>query len=365
MAANSKIEWTDHTWNPIRGCTRISPGCRRCYAETLSKRNPATLGEWGPFGRRSLAAESYWRQLRQWNAEAEQARRRASVFVASLADMGEGTAGVDRVEYDARMSAALAIGTDAAITEVDEWAALFEDTSGPRESHVAALDRMAAETADLRWLPILLLTKRPWNIQRWAERRGEWPATWALGVTIEEQRQLADRWRYYAMCIPAPMRFWSVEPQVGPLSPAQYLTLVRDRMDGSWQPMHTEAAAYVRRRGLLPDWIIQGGESGGGARPLHPGWARELRDQAKAAGVPYLFKQWGEWGPMSVSEFVTEAIGGRNLQECIEIDRWSSEGVNHGMFRVGKKAAGRVLDGVTHDGRPAFLTDREPIRGAA
>lgn len=418
---DSKIEWTKHTFNPIRGCVRISPGCRRCYAEAMSGRNPAQLGIWGPFGTRPTAGESYWRQLARWNAEAALAGERAPVFCASLADLGEGEPGVERAPYEERMAAALEVGTDDAVSEVDAWAALFESRDGPRATHLLVLERLAAETASLPWLPLLILTKRPWNLLRWAERRGAWPATWALGVTIESAHQLG-RW-HEAVKIPAPMRFWSVEPQVGPLRPATHLLVYEDAADGQWRPRQDAAAQECRRRRLLPDWIIQGGESGGGARPLHPGWARELRDMAAAAGVPYLFKQWGESEPMSPALTYMEGVdGARNGEQSdrahwrefsagvlviqadgrVEVpkapfeawwqqqepewqadeevvdawdvpDAWPAEtaalaregGVPWAMHRVGKKVAGRALDHVEHNGRPAFLTDREPIRGAA
>ena len=417
---DSKIEWTKHTFNPIRGCVRISPGCRRCYAEAMSGRNPAQLGIWGPFGTRPTAGESYWRQLARWNAEAALAGERAPVFCASLADLGEGEPGVDRARYEERMAAALEVGTDDAVSEVDAWAALYKGRDGPRASHLPILERLADETLLLAWLPLLILTKRPWNLRRWAERRGSWPRTWALGVTIESAQQLG-RW-HEAVKVPAPMRFWSVEPQVGPLEPATHLLVYRDAATGAWRQRTDPAAAEVRRRGLLPDWIIQGGESGGGARPLHPGWARTLRDMAGAAGVPYFFKQWGEHEPMSPALTYMEGVQGaangeqsdrahwREFSERVAIihpdgrvqhpaapfepwwadqaseweqdvevagafipDTWSGEtwvqaeeaASPYAMQRIGKKHAGRALDHAEHNGRPAFLTDREPIRGAA
>lgn len=89
MGVNTKIEWTTHTFNPWRGCTRISEGCRFCYAETLSRRNPAVLGVWGDEGTRVVASESMWRQPIKWDREAAAAGERRRVFCASLADAFE------------------------------------------------------------------------------------------------------------------------------------------------------------------------------------------------------------------------------------------------------------------------------------
>src|SRR3954469_785782 len=87
MSANSKIEWTHHTFNPWRGCTKVSAGCANCYAETQSGRNPRVLGVWGPKGTRVVAAEAYWREPLKWDAQAKAAGERRRVFCASLADV--------------------------------------------------------------------------------------------------------------------------------------------------------------------------------------------------------------------------------------------------------------------------------------
>lgn len=89
MAKNTAIEWTHATFNPWRGCTKVSEACAHCYAETLSGRNPSVLGVWGPSGKRVVAAESYWREPVKWNKAAEKAGERRRVFCASLADVFE------------------------------------------------------------------------------------------------------------------------------------------------------------------------------------------------------------------------------------------------------------------------------------
>src|SRR4051794_38669367 len=89
MATETKIQWTHHTFNPWRGCQKVSPGCAHCYAEQLSLRNPKVLGEWGPDGKRVIASESYWRLPLKWNRDAHKAGERRRVFCASLADVFE------------------------------------------------------------------------------------------------------------------------------------------------------------------------------------------------------------------------------------------------------------------------------------
>src|SRR5690349_347144 len=129
MSATSKIQWTHSTFNPWRGCTKVSSGCTHCYAESLSKRNPKTLGVWGANGSRAIAAESYWRQPLKWDKEARKTGQPWRVFCASLADVFE-----DRPELHA-----------------------------PR----LRLLKLIEETTSLTWL---LLTKRPENVTRAIEQ---------------------------------------------------------------------------------------------------------------------------------------------------------------------------------------------------
>lgn len=226
MGDVSKIQWTHATFNPWRGCTRVSPGCERCYAEQLAKRNPATLGTWGPSGERAAAAESYWRQPHRWQREAKAAGERRRVFCASLADVFE----------------------------------LREDLDPAR----ARLWETIGATPDLDWL---LLTKRPQNVlgmvpETW--RDGFPPNVW-IGTTMEDARRARERHEHLA-AIPARVRFVSAEPLIAPIDDLP--------LDGV-------------------SWVIVGGESGGGARPMDPAWARAIRDRCQASGAAFFFKQMG------------------------------------------------------------------------
>jgi len=274
MAENSKIEWCDHTFNPWRGCTKVSPGCANCYAETLSHRNPAVLGEWGPGRPRVRAAIAQWLLPLKWDRQAGDYRNmtgyRPRVFCASLADWLD-----DEVPV--------------------AW--------------LADLLALILRTPNLDWL---LLTKRP---QLWRRRinaamveldeRGEnidscalteWiagmpPANVWIGTSVEDQTR-ADERIPHLLRIPAKVRFLSCEPLLGPVD----LTAVRwDAGLGYFGDcMGPDHIPHGR-----PDdaprihWVIAGGESGPDARPMHPDWVRSLRDQCAEAGVSFFMKQMG------------------------------------------------------------------------
>lgn len=254
MGSQTGIAWTDHTFNPWRGCTKVSPGCANCYAEKMSHRNPAVLGEWGPAGRRVMAAPSYWRLPVQWDAAAKRDGVRRRVFCASLADVFEA-----RPELDA-----------------------------PRRSLVAAI----AATPNLDWL---LLTKRPENITRLMPEAGL-TNVW-LGVSVEDQAT-ADARIPILLDTPAAIRFVSYEPTLGPVSfrwlPAWTRhdgsrTALRSDAVGEWRSGRTDELDGLRAL----DWIIFGGESGAKARPCDVAWARSVRDQCEAAGIAFFMKQRG------------------------------------------------------------------------
>ncbi|WP_186223564.1 phage Gp37/Gp68 family protein [Burkholderia gladioli] len=323
MSENSKIEWTDATFNPWEGCQKVGPGCDHCYAEARNARfGGGTAINWGPGAPRRRTSAANWREPVRWNARHEEFfaahGRRQRVFCASLADV-----------FDNAAPAAWR----------RDLAALIEATP--------ALD----------WL---LLTKRIGNAA--AMLVDMFPAgtpdhVW-LGATVVNQAE-ADRDVPKLLATPAHVRFLSIEPMLGPVD-----------LGRAW---HGEAAVGGRCPGrYLPalrevprpstSWVIAGGESGPGARPAHPDWPRALRDQCAKAGVPFLFKQHGEWAPGSgdfgAGRFATAAVafdgrvvlGGHRAQDypagASSADGWAL------VHRVGKRAAGRLLDGVEHNGFP-------------
>jgi protein gp37 len=342
MAKYSGISWTDHTFNPWIGCNKVSPGCDRCYAEALMDKRYHKV-TWGPGQSRRRTGASNWRQPLNWNKAHErfyaEHGRRQRVFCASLADV-----------FD---------------NEVDpQWR--------------VDLFKLIDQTPNLDWL---LLTKRIGNAQRMLdevsvalalrESGAPWPPrpnVW-LGATVVNQEE-ADRDIPKLLATPARVRFLSMEPLLGPVRldkltrKSQFddweyydncLTGFKAHKNGGWFESHV-------------DWVIVGGESGPGARPMHPDWARSLRDQCSAAGVPFHFKQWGEYSihevghdgaivppmPMHIKglRVWTDALGYVTPAGTAMVDEVFAPG---SVLAVpcGKEAAGYLLDDVEHNGFPA------------
>ena len=238
MGENSKIEWTHHTYNSWWGCVKVSPGCQNCYAETFAKRTGHNI--WGPAAttQRRIFGDKHWAEPIKWNTDAVKAGERRRVFCSSMADV-------------------------------------FEDHPQLPPERVR-LWKLIDQTPALDWL---LLTKRPENIldmvpDEW-RTVGRWPQNVWAGTTIENQDVVIDRLDELIR-VPAPVRFLSCEPLLGPLDVSEWLDFI--------------------------SWVIVGGESGPHARPMHPDWARSLRDQCQAAGVAFHFKQWGQYVPVGQTD---------------------------------------------------------------
>jgi protein gp37 len=312
MADITNIEWADATFNPWEGCQKVSPGCDHCYAEARNARyGGGAAPNWGPGAPRRRTSIANWNKPLKWNREAaafaEAHGRKQRVFCASLADVFD-----NAVE--------------------PQWRADLFDL----------IDR----TPNLDWL---LLTKRVGNVTPMLAAMGRecLPVHVMLGASIVNQEE-ADRDIPKLLATAASIRFLSMEPLLGPvdLSNLIYVKMECPNFegdDGYGPAADPETGSYECCRtcdftGVTSvtaiDWIIIGGESGKGARPMHPDWARSIRDQCAAAVVPFLFKQWGEWLPASQT--------GANGEVCC------LGSPNSPPKWVGKKAAGRLLDGVTH-----------------
>lgn len=311
MAENSKIEWTHHTFNPWIGCQKVGPGCDHCYAESWDARGlQGRASRWGAHAARTRTSAANWRKPLAWDKAAAAAGERHRVFCASLADV-----------FDNHPSI------------LPEWR--------------ADLWALIAATPHLDWM---LLTKRPGNIDRMLPHGwvGGWPNVW-LGCTVVDQAE-ADRDIPKLLSIPARVRFLSMEPLLGPVD------LTR------WIGIEGDGASM----GFGIDLVIVGGESGPGARPMHPDWVHSLRDQCIAAGVAFHFKQWGEWGsdtgplrsgadPITEGKSPVAVWRGKSFEvfangydaPITSRDEW--------VYRLGKKLAGRLLDGRTWDQMPGDL----------
>jgi protein gp37 len=276
MAQNSSIEWTDHTFNPWWGCSKVSPACDHCYAELWAKRMGHQV--WGSGADRRFFSDAHWKEPLAWNADAKIARRRKRVFCASMADVFE-----RRAELNSE--------------RIRLWE-LIEQTP---------------------WLDWLLLTKRPQNVEAMVPWKEEWPVNIWLGTTVESQ-SFAEKRLPFLLKHPATVRFLSCEPLLGPLDLSTW-----------FRPKELHAI----------NWVIAGGESGPGSRPMHPDWAAKILHQCRKAKVPFHFKQWGHWVP---AEIVAEETPTQVFQIG---DERPVE-----MIRMSKKAAGRVLEGATWNGLP-------------
>lgn len=358
MSAESAISWLarrapdgtwhqGHTLNPWSGCYIKSDGCRECYAKNLppSMRRGAV---WGPREMRVLAPDSYLAQVHAWNRAAEKLGIRMPVFCASTADIFEHHA----VESER------------------------ERLNGQRA-------KVWALVAATPWLDWLFLTKEPENIldmipAEWAANGC--PANVWMGCTVENQKA-ADARIPHLLRVPAVVRFLSVEPMVGAVDLAPFLTETVDEeipFAGSDGPVYRNVSTRIP----LVHWVLCGGESGRGAnvRPMHPQWARSLRDQCVAAGVAFHFKQWGEWAPW-VNEahfthcgkeahphaWIDAETGASGHAWIVDDDglwsNWTGEPRRSDdgsrlheaiaiLGRHGKKATGRILDGRTWDELP-------------
>ncbi len=310
MSDKSKIEWTDATWNPIRGCSRVSEGCRNCYAERqaarfsgrgqpyegLAERVPVTKDTGGKFPQ--VLSEPRWTgAVRLAKDQLELPlhwQKPRKIFVCSMSDLFH-----EKVP--------------------DEW-----------------IDRIFWIMEQVEWHTFQILTKRAQRMLAWHRRwtgggkrfpqsatRSILPNVW-LGVSVEDQKA-ADQRIPLLLQTPAAVRWVSYEPALGPLDLDGYLG--RD----------IRVAEDVTGDGL--DWVVCGGESGPGARPMQPDWARSVRDQCKAAGVPFFFKQWGAWAWQSQ---ITKPLKVRDRTKTLDLDQRS---LCQRAIAIGKKAAGRLLDG--------------------
>lgn len=310
MGKDTKIEWCDHSWNPWRGCTKVSEGCKNCYAKTLSKRNPKVLGMWGPQGTRVIASETMWKEPLKWNEEAKTSGVRRRVFCASLADVFE----------------------DSTTMPAEDWLSV--------ERARARLFQIIKDTPCLDWL---LVTKRPHRVNEyvppsWHEHG--FPSNVWIGTSVENQAA-ADKRVPELLKIPAAVRFLSCEPLLGPvdLDKAVEIAPGIGCFPLLLQPTETETR-LCGAQGRI-DWVIAGGESGPGARPMFAEWALSLRDQCIAAGVPFFFKQHGEY--ISLDQMKRGSLKDFELRVGHQVTR-RADGTDE-YWKLGKGVTGRELDG--------------------
>lgn len=299
MSGKSKIEWTDATWNPVRGCSPVSAGCRNCYAARQAVR---MSGPGGAYEGLVYISGSSVPPGPMWTGE---------IAVGALREKGPLHWHKPRRIF------------------VNSMSDLFHE--GVSREYIALVFQVMREAW---WHTFQVLTKRPermLSVVRWIDDQEEIPGNIWLGVSIEDQKT-ADERIPLLLQTPAAVRWVSYEPALGPVTLAPFVDPLNPT--DTYPDLH---------------WVVAGGESGPNARPCHPDWIRSVRDQCQAAGVPFLFKQWGEWLPAEVAvengfifgyphEYVARHPG------CV--------GIPQLMYRVGKRAAGRALDGRIWDEYP-------------
>ncbi|WP_279480297.1 phage Gp37/Gp68 family protein [Aureimonas sp. SK2] len=397
MADNTKIEWTDATWNPITGCSVVSPGCTNCYAMLLAgtrlSNHPSRIGltrdtKGGPVWTGEVRFNEGWLdQPLRW-------RRPRMIFVCAHGDLfAEGVPD----EWIDRVFAVMALAPQHVFQVLTKRADRMRAyLSGNRFGDGHATERIGYaamqlvdeatggdETKSPPWpydpsrISSLLHGPTPDSPIVLYRRREIWPLpnVW-LGVSAEDQRR-ADERVPQLLATPTAIRWVSAEPLLGPIDFRDIKPADRYEVDALTGYDFDQGG--VRNR---LDWIVAGGESGHGARPMHPSWVRSIRDQCAKTGVAFLFKQWGaliesdqlfdrsarsdavmiyrdgqRWAPPRPLNFTDAAWLGDFLGHRYE---QHSDGSTY--YRIGKAGAGRILDGATHDGFPVANVGPSPIQ---
>lgn len=337
MGDRTKIGWTEATWNPVTGCDKVSPGCDHCYAETTAHRFAGTPAY--PDGFKVTLRPERLDQPLRW-------KKPRMIFVNSMSDLFHKDI---PDEYIARIFAIMALAphhTFQVLTKRHGRMRSLLNDAGFKASVWSAIGDLPVGVSGYTQDIIAM----PWPL----------PNVW-LGVTVEDQ-QRADLRIPALLDTPAAVRFLSCEPLLGPIDLAAALAKYRPGDEQPW------SGDTLRAREVL-HWVIVGGESGHGARPMHPDWARSLRDQCQAADIAFFFKQWGEWAAAEQSgEHNTKMSKHRMQYDSI---RFRPNGITYSatadaldaevgysapgmasVLRVGTKKSGHVLDGRTWEQFP-------------
>lgn len=328
------IEWTEFTWNPVRArhretghvghyCEKISPACAHCYAAA-------------------------------WNVAQRHKRHDGtpSTCGTGVDFLAKNFDAVDLFLDEGELTAPLRLKRPSLIFPCD-MTDLFLD-----RYHFAWILRVFDVMRQAHWHTFQVLTKRPQRMAKLAPKL-DWPANVWAGTTVEDQPRAEERIPWLLQ-VPAPVRFLSIEPLLGLLD----LGSVRLQRSGKTINVLDPSDALIPLSGPKIGLVIVGGESGPGARPMHPGWLRSIRDQCLAAGVPFFFKQWGDWVCLDQSPSCAALRdAGLNPGFCpIGLDGNSASGcsANHAqgevtVYRFGKQRAGSLLDGVAWKQMPPRL----------
>jgi len=343
MADRTSIEWTDASWNPVSGCTKVSAGCKNCYAERVFPRAYPSRDSNGAVARKFTDVMLHPERLDQplrW-------KKPRRIFVNSMSDLFHEAVPDDFI-YRTLAIMALA-GQHSFQILTKRPMRMLSMCAG--EFFAYEVGRRAGD-----------LLKAGWKHER--DTAIPLPNVW-LGVSVEDQDAANERIPLLLQTAAA-VRFVSYEPALAPVDFSAWLP-GPIMVCGAKEPMPAESARALRALGnaafrhiggKMLDWIIAGGESGPHARPAHPDWFRSVRDQCISAGVPFFFKQWGEWSSQSVdgradleSTYIICPCGASFGKYDGAVGKKHSGSSHHpigawyAIRKIGKKAAGRLLDG--------------------
>lgn len=337
MGVKTKIEWADASWNPVIGCSPVSEGCLNCYAASMASRFCQKGGyyEGGAVPLTVPPGGGWWtgrtfRKIPKFSPLT--ARKPRTIFVCSMGDLFHESVPDEWIDEVMAVIALADKHRYMILTKRPQRMQDYLETSG-RLDNIASAAGWLMEDGD--------------NAHDWVLTGRKWPmSNLALGVSVEN-RETADKRIPILLQTPAAYRFVSYEPALGPV-----------RLDKQWRKMINGSPAYPCTESYLfdLDLVIMGGESGPNARPMHPEWARSVREQCEAAGVPFHFKQWGEWHPEPLGFSEQRQAEPKHLCWVTPDGRFSDIGIGRMeddsllMYRVGKKEAGRLLDGQEHNG---------------
>jgi protein gp37 len=343
VADGTHIEWTDATWNIINGCSVKSPGCANCYAMKLAGTRLKHIES-----RKGLTIDTkagpVWTGKTRFNdkvlLDPIKWKRPRKIFVCAHGDLFHDSVPDEWID---KVFAVMALAPQhqfQVLTKrskrMREYINAFDQRPDAFGEALALVTRAAGlQLAD----GLAVIEDMHWPL----------PNVW-LGVSVEDQTR-ADERIPDLLATPAAVRWISAEPLLG-------------MVDMRWAMSHPLdiAAGFLKRGRFSPgletlrpiDWVVGGGESGPGSRPMHPAWIRSIRDHCQGTGTQFLFKQWGAWRPSEACPIDCKAHAA-TFDTSNNVWRTSSDGGwigDQSMCHVGKKAAGRVLDGVTHDGYP-------------
>ncbi|NGO64243.1 phage Gp37/Gp68 family protein [Rhizobium daejeonense] len=414
MSDGTTIEWTDATWNPITGCSVVSPGCTNCYAMKLAGTRLKHHESRSGLTKESKSGPVWTGEVRfneQWLEQPLRWTKPRMIFVCAHGDLfAEGVPD----EWIDQVFAVMALAPQHTFQVLTKRPERMREylTAASRQSDIAAAGVCIGQSPSHQFL----MRSESWPL----------PNVW-LGVSVEDQKR-ADERIPILLDTPAAIRWISAEPLLGPVDISRWTASAKVtckkcshdfwlhdanpcqhedygggwtlacpicggcRCKRAWTAADERTVAFEppqdwidRKVGRfdkvhptieiksLIDWVVAGGESGPGARPMHPDWARSLRDQCKAAAVPFLFKQWGEWwevGSEMRDENGKHLVVDADSHEASELwdehfdclithdgrrftpETLPEDTLGRLMSRIGKRAAGRLLDGIEHDAFP-------------